>query len=228
MAAQISYLFLGIYTIRRRCQSFICKLMVNISQPTRIYFIINCFHQFWYISYGIDWCLVGVHWSRESGWDWLPSSNTNVSAWHLKRLSSSVFPELGCVQRYGSWPANPHHPKAERLRNIPEKMVLYNKILKRDIEGLMMHWEWHSQCTFFTMTSHGRHVVSNLLSFECLFNSSYRPTSKKHQKSALQVLCEVIYRWAVNSPHKCPVTQKKLPLDDVIISWTTKQWKTLN
>ena len=35
-------------------------------------------------------------------------------------------------------------------------------------------------------TSHERHVVSNHQSFNCLFNSLYKPTSK----SALQVLCE--------------------------------------
>ena len=33
-----------------------------------------------------------------------------------------------------------------------------------------------------TMTSHKRHVVSNHRSFDCFFNSLYRPTSKKHQR----------------------------------------------
>ena len=45
-----------------------------------------------------------------------------------------------------------------------------------------------------------------------LFNSLFRLTSKKHQRSPLLVLCgKGIHRWPVDSPHKGPVMQKTFP-----------------
>ena len=40
---------------------------------------------------------------------------------------------------------------------------------------------------------------------------------RKHQSSASLAFVRWIHRWAVNSPHKWPVTQKMFPFDDVII-----------
>ena len=67
------------------------------------------------------------------------------------------------------------------------------------------------------MTSCEYHVVSNHRSFDCLFNSLYGPTSKKHQIPHYWPFVRGIHRWPVNSPHQGPVTRKKLPIDDVIM-----------
>ena len=70
------------------------------------------------------------------------------------------------------------------------------------------------KCIAIAMTSHERHVVPNHQSLDCLFNSLSGSTSKP----ALLVLYEG------NSPvtHKGPVTRKKLPFDDVIMPWPTR------
>ena len=60
-----------------------------------------------------------------------------------------------------------------------------------------------------TTTSHGRHVVSNHRSLDCLFNRLFGPTSKKHQSPRYWPFVRGIHRWPVNSPHKGPVTLKK-------------------
>ena len=73
-------------------------------------------------------------------------------------------------------------------------------------------------CMFIiTMTSHGHHVVSNTLSEGCLFNSSYRPTSKP----ALLAFVRAIHQSPVNSPQKWPVKRKKLQCDDDVIMCVT-------
>ena len=41
---------------------------------------------------------------------------------------------------------------------------------------------------------------------------------RKHQSSASLVFVRGIHRWAVNSPHKWPVTRKMFPFDDVIMN----------
>ena len=63
-----------------------------------------------------------------------------------------------------------------------------------------------------TMKSHERREVWNHRSFDCLFNSLRGPTPTKHPRYWPFV-------WPVNSPHKGPVTQKKLPFDDVIMQF---------
>ena len=40
---------------------------------------------------------------------------------------------------------------------------------------------------------------------------------RKHQSSASLAFVQGIHRGPVNSPHKCPVTQKMSPFDDVIM-----------
>ena len=41
---------------------------------------------------------------------------------------------------------------------------------------------------------------------------------RKYQSSASLAFVRGIHRWPVNSPHKVPVTRKKFPFDDVIMS----------
>ena len=84
------------------------------------------------------------------------------------------------------------------------------------------HKEWGCSC-LFTMTSHERHVVWNHRPFDCLFNS----LSKKHQSLHYWPFARGIHRWLANSPHKGPVTKKKLIFDEVIMfpwEWLTTLW----
>ena len=64
-------------------------------------------------------------------------------------------------------------------------------------------------CHDITMTSHEHHVVVNPQSFDCLFNSIGRPTSKKHQSLHYWPFVRGIHWRLVNSLHKRPITQKK-------------------
>ena len=100
---------------------------------------------------------------------------------------------------------------------------------------LMMNYSWHKTrklslitvgCTHYITVpshdiiamSHEYHVVSTQLSFDCLFNRSCRPTSKKHQSLHYWPFVRGIHRWPANSSHKEPLTRKKLPCDDVIMT----------
>ena len=40
---------------------------------------------------------------------------------------------------------------------------------------------------------------------------------RKHQSSASLAFVRGIHRWPVNSPHKCPVTRKMFPFNDVFM-----------
>ena len=59
----------------------------------------------------------------------------------------------------------------------------------------------------------GRDSLSNHQPHDCFLNR----LSKKTSKVRVTGLCAGIHRWPVNSPHKCPVTRKVFPFDDVII-----------
>ena len=66
--------------------------------------------------------------------------------------------------------------------------------------------------------------VSNHQPHHCLLNRLLRGRSKKHQSSASLAFVRGIHRRSVNSPHKWPVAQKKLPFDDVIMLETLIQF----
>ena len=70
----------------------------------------------------------------------------------------------------------------------------------------LTRWTWYK----ITMTSHESHVVSTHRLSDCLFNSSSRPTSKKHQSTHYWPFVIGICRWPVNSPHKGPVTRIRI------------------
>ena len=76
------------------------------------------------------------------------------------------------------------------------------------------------------MTSYQHHIVSNHWPLDCLFNSLSGPISNKYQSTLYWPFVRGIHRWPVNSPHKGPVTRKKLPFDDVIIH-SCLQWLDL-
>ena len=63
----------------------------------------------------------------------------------------------------------------------------------------------------------GRDSVSNHHPHPCLLNVYSGADQRKHQSSASLAFVRGIHRWAVNSPHKWPVTRKMFPFDDVIM-----------
>ena len=76
---------------------------------------------------------------------------------------------------------------------------------------------------YITAMSHDRHGISNYWSVECLFNSLFRLTTKKHQRSALISLCEGNPLVTGCSLHKGAVMRKMFPFDDAIMVWLTSR-----
>ena len=66
----------------------------------------------------------------------------------------------------------------------------------------------------------GHGGVSNHQPHHCLLNLYSGADQRKHQGSASLAFVRGIHRGPVNSPHKWPVTRKKCPFDDVIMSCT--------
>ena len=60
--------------------------------------------------------------------------------------------------------------------------------------------------------------VSNHQPHNLIYNVYSGADQRKHQSSASLAFVRWIHRWAVNSPHKWPVTRKMFPFDDVITS----------
>ena len=58
--------------------------------------------------------------------------------------------------------------------------------------------------------------VATSLTVEAVYSGA---DQRKHQSSASLAFVRGIHRWPVNSSHKCPVTRKMFPLDDVIMRW---------
>ena len=67
----------------------------------------------------------------------------------------------------------------------------------------LSHWQLESN--FITLTLNDRHGVSNHRSMDCLFTRLFRPTTKKHQRSALLSFCE----WKSPLPARPPVVPRK-------------------
>ena len=90
-----------------------------------------------------------------------------------------------------------------RHSNVPVKLQLFN-IFKGHINYAGIHWH-------ITVTSQ-----ISCVSTVCLvvFSGAYQI---KNQRPASLAFGRQIHRWPGNSPHRRPVTQKKLPLDDVIM-----------
>ena len=61
-------------------------------------------------------------------------------------------------------------------------------------------------------------MASQITSLTNVYSTVYSGADqRKHQSSASLALVRGIHRWPVNSPHKWPVTRKKLRFDDVIM-----------
>ena len=60
-----------------------------------------------------------------------------------------------------------------------------------------------------------RHITSLTIVYSTVYSSA---DQRKHQSSVSLALVRGIHRWPVISPHKWPVTRKKFPFDDVIMT----------
>ena len=64
------------------------------------------------------------------------------------------------------------------------------------------------------MTTMAFQITSLAVVYSIVYSSAYQ---RKHQNSASLAFVRGIHRWPVNSPHKGPVTRKKLPFDVVVM-----------
>ena len=63
-------------------------------------------------------------------------------------------------------------------------------------------------------------MVTQITSLTIVYSTVYSGADqRKYQSSASLAFVRGIHRWAVNSPHKGPVTRKMFPFDDVIMCW---------
>ena len=61
-------------------------------------------------------------------------------------------------------------------------------------------------------------IASQITSLTIVYSAIYSEVDqRKHQSSGSLAFVWWIHRWAVNSPHKWPVTRKMFPFDDVIM-----------
>ena len=88
--------------------------------------------------------------------------------------------------------------------------------IRPDVSGPSLVW-----MTSFRWRHNDRDGVSNYQSYDCLFNRSFRRSSKKTSKLRVAFV-RGIHRWPVNSPHWRPVTRNMFPFDDVIILLSRK------
>ena len=77
------------------------------------------------------------------------------------------------------------------------------------------------------MTKHYDVIISampsQITSLTIVYSSVYSDADqRKHQSSASQAFVWGMHRWAMNSPHKAPVTRKRFPFDDGIVKMLDK------
>ena len=109
--------------------------------------------------------------------------------------------------RSNNYPATGHefYVLSVTDHSMHRKCSLYTK----EVVG---NFRWSIQISL-QWRHNGRDSVSNHQPHDCLF----RHRSKESSKLRVTGLCAGIHRRPVNSPHKCPVTRKMFPFDDVIM-----------
>ena len=85
-------------------------------------------------------------------------------------------------------------------------------------------WSKNHHTTYWWIPLHYNAVIMRVMASQItsltIVNSTVYPgaVERKHQIPASLAFVRGIHRWPVNSPHKGPVTRKKLPFDDVNMS----------
>ena len=90
------------------------------------------------------------------------------------------------------------------------------------------------QCCVFFAPHHYSDVILSVIASQIIGVSIICPTvcssadQRKHWSSASLAFDRGIHRWAVDSPHKRPVTWKMFPFHDVIIFWMAPVCKCIH
>ena len=77
------------------------------------------------------------------------------------------------------------------------------------------HWYYGIHYSDVIMGAKASQITSLTIVYSIVYSGADR---RKHKSSASLAFVRGIHRRPVNSPHKWPVTRKKFPLDDVIMS----------
>ena len=113
-----------------------------------------------------------------------------------------------------SWYAYQVHGKMINIRKY-EEITLWPEIWWHDAtyheagHNLTMRWR------------HNGHGASQIPSLTIVNSTVYSGADqRKLQSSASLAFVRGIHRGPLDSPHKCPVTRKMFPFDDVIMKWS--------
>ena len=80
-------------------------------------------------------------------------------------------------------------------------------------------FQWRELCKYILRWRHNeRDGSGNDWRLDCISNRLFRRRSKKTSMFRVTVFVRRIHRWAVNSPHKGPVTRKMFLFKDVIMN----------
>ena len=99
----------------------------------------------------------------------------------------------------------------------------YIFIKENTFENVVGHFVRRRSANVLYWHHHNDVIMSSLAlqinSLTIIYSTDYSGADqRKHQSSASLAFVRGIHRWPVNSPHKGPVTRKKMfPLDDVIM-----------
>ena len=120
--------------------------------------------------------------------------------------------------------ASSHKPKTVKsitlFTQIGSKAVLQRGVqavsssvefVKNVLEN-MLKWRHYSDVIMGTMASQ---ITSLTIVYSTIYSGA---DQRQYQSSVSLAFVRGIHRWLVNSPHKGPVTRKRFPFDDVIMS----------
>ena len=82
---------------------------------------------------------------------------------------------------------------------------------------VLSHAEWHKYVSHYSEIIMGT-MTSQITSLTIVYSTVYSGADQKKISSASLAFMQEIHWWPVNSPHKWPVTRKRFPFDDIIMS----------
>ena len=127
----------------------------------------------------------------------IPYSNSMKYTFHVQKLEIGV--ELRCKKFPSYLDCNVNF-----VRQLSQGAFLDNTLCNMKLFGI----KWRHN---------GLDAISNHQPYHCLLTVYSGGDQRKHQSSASLAFVRGIHRWPLNSSHKCPVTLKMFPFDDVIM-----------
>ena len=137
---------------------------------------------------------------------------------------------VGCFSQV-SWLAQIQRPAHASLWHAEDLVRCYNHDLYlklyldfygdfSDRRSPVIYFGHNNDIIMSTMTSQ---ITSLTIVYSGIYSGA---DQRKHQSPASLAFVRGIHRWAVNSPHKGPVTRKMFPFDDVIMGINElHQWR---